>query len=488
MTIDRDATYLQGLIRELCALPAETPWVEFKENNGAPDDIGEYLSALSNAAALAGKANGYVVWGARDADHAIVGTTFDPFKARKGNEELESWLVRLLSPRLHFKFYRVELDGKPLVILEVPRASNKPTAFSGKEMIRVGTVRKPLKEFPEKERELWRLFDQTPFEDGIAADNLSPADALGLLDYPSYFSLLGLPLPPDQSALLERLAEDRMVIRNQAGSWNITNLGAVLFARDLHRFKNLARKAPRVIVYDGRDRLKTRREQVGHKGYAAGFEGLIDFLTALLPRNEVIGKALRTQVPMYPDVAIRELIANALIHQDFSITGAGPMVEVFADRLEITNPGSPLVRTDRFLDSPPRSRNEALASFMRRVGVCEERGSGVDKVVAQTETFQLPPPIWETPDESLRVVLFAHKPLRQMDRAERVHACYLHACLRYVLRDPMTNSSLRERFGIEAHNSATASRIIRDALEAKAIKPYDPEQGKKNARYLPIWA
>lgn len=488
MTIDRDAAYLRGLVHELCGLPTETSWVEFKENNGAPDDIGEYLSALSNAAALAGKANGYLVWGVHDADHAIVGTAFDPFKARKGNEELESWLVRLLSPRLHFKFYRVEIDGKPLIILEVPRASNKPAAFSGKELIRVGSVRKPLKEFPEKERELWRLFDQTPFEDGIAADNLSANDALALLDYPSYFSLLDLSLPADQATLLDRLADDRMLVRNGAGSWNITNLGAVLFARDLHRFKNLARKAPRVIVYEGKGRLKTLREQVGHKGYAAGFEGLIDFLTALLPQNEVIGKALRKQVPMYPNLAIRELIANALIHQDFSITGAGPMVEVFADRLEITNPGIPLVRTERFLDSPPRSRNEALASFMRRVGVCEERGSGVDKVVAQTEVFQLPAPIWETPDGSLRVTLFGHKPLRQMDKAERAHACYLHACLRYVLRDPMTNSSLRERFGIEAHNSATASRIIKDALEAEQIKPYDPDQSKKSARYLPIWA
>ena len=125
---------------------------------------------------------------------------------------------------------------------------------------------------------------------------------------------------------------------------------------------------------------------------------------------------------------------------------------------------------------------------MRRVGVCEERGSGVDKVVHETEIFQLPPPVWETFDGSLRVTLFAHRSLREMDKTERTHACYLHACLRHVLRDPMTNSTLRERFGIEAHNSATASRIIRDALEAGQIKPYDPEQGKKNARYLPHWA
>lgn len=191
---------------------------------------------------------------------------------------------------------------------------------------------------------------------------------------------------------------------------------------------------------------------------------------------------------MYPDLAVRELIANALIHQDFSISGAGPMVEIFEDRLEITNPGEPLVDVDRFLDSPPRSRNEALASFMRRVGICEERGSGVDKVVSETEFFQLPPPRWERPGGSLRVVLFAYRALKDMDRQERAHACYLHACLRHVLRDPMTNTSLRERFGIEPKNSAMASRIIKDAREAKLIKPYEEGQANKTSRYLPYWA
>ena len=164
------------------------------------------------------------------------------------------------------------------------------------------------------------------------------------------------------------------------------------------------------------------------------------------------------------------------------------MIEIFADRMEITNPGLPLVKTERFLDTPPRSRNEALASFMRRVGICEERGSGVDKVVFQTEFYQLPAPIFETVEGSTRAVLFAHKRLREMDRADRTRACYLHACLRYVERDPMTNSSLRERFGIAEKNSAMASRIIREAMEDQLVKPYDPDQGKKYAKYLPYWA
>lgn len=191
---------------------------------------------------------------------------------------------------------------------------------------------------------------------------------------------------------------------------------------------------------------------------------------------------------MYPELAVRELLANALIHHDFSITGAGPMVEIFDGRMEITNPGSPLVETERFLGTPPRSRNESLASFMLRIGVCEERGSGISKVVHQTEFYQLPAPSFESPGESTRSVLFAHKTLNDMNKDERVRACYLHACLKYVERDMVTNSSLRERFGIDKKNSAIASRIIKESTEAGRIKPYDPNQGKKHSKYLPHWA
>jgi predicted HTH transcriptional regulator len=191
---------------------------------------------------------------------------------------------------------------------------------------------------------------------------------------------------------------------------------------------------------------------------------------------------------MFPELAIRELVANAIIHQDLHKTGTSPLVEIFSNRMEITNPGLPLVKTDRFLDSPPKSRNEMVASFMRRIGVCEERGSGVDKVVFQTKFYQLPAPLFETTDEHTRSVLFAHREFRDMDKDDRIRACYLHACLKYVQRSFMTNTTLRERFGIEDKNSATASRIIKDTTQAGLIRCHDDSVGSKAKKYLPWWA
>jgi ATP-dependent DNA helicase RecG len=488
MTINRSTEYLVSLVHELCKLPKETEWVEFKYNNDNPEDIGEYLSALANAAALMGKVHAYLIWGVDNDSQEIIGTTFNPTKAKVGNEELESWLLRLLKPKINFRFHVLQPDDKAVVLLEVGAAFRHPVQFKNTEYIRVGSYKKKLKDFPEKERELWRVFDRTPFEREIAVENINASEVLKLIDYPAYFDLLSLPLPEGRDGIIQSLADDEMIKPGRGEKWNISNLGAVLFAKNLHDFSPLRQKAMRVILYKGEGRVETIREQEGTKGYAAGFEGLIGFVTNLLPSNEVIGQALRKEVPMFPELAIRELVANAIIHQDFHATGTAPMVEIFSNRMEITNAGTPLVKTDRFLDSPPKSRNEALASFMRRIGVCEERGSGVDKIVFQTEIYQLPAPLFETTDEHTRAILFSRRELRDMDKADRIRASYLHACLRYVQRDFMTNTTLRERFGIEDKNSAMASRIIKDTIDAGLIRCHDDSVGSRARKYVPSWA
>jgi ATP-dependent DNA helicase RecG len=488
MTVERNAEYLQSLLKELCSLPKETEWVEFKENNDDPQMIGEYISALANSAALLGKQAAYVVWGVADETHDIVGTRFTPSLARYKQQELESWLLQKIAPKIHFRFYEFTSAAElPVVVLEIQPASHNPVQFDGVEFIRVGSYKKKLKEYSEKERALWRVFDKTPFERQMAA-NVSAGEVLTLLDYPAYFELTGTPLPEERNGILSALQADQLIQAQPGGQWGITNLGAILFAKKLQSFQHLGRKAVRLIQYRGDSRVETIREIEGNKGYAVGFEGLIDYLKTLLPSNEEIGKAFRKEVPMYPELAIRELVANAIIHQDFGLSGTGPMIELFDNRLEITNPGVPLVDTQRFLDSPPQSRNEALASFMRRINVCEERGSGVDKVISQVEVYQLPAPIFEKTERHTRVVLFTYKDFKDMESEDRIRACYQHCCLKYVNRAPMNNTSLRERFRIDEGNSAMASRVIKQAVEAKLIRLYDPNANRKAYRYVPYWA
>lgn len=488
MTLERSHEALLSLLRELLKLPKETEWVEFKRNND-PVKTGEYISALANAAALVGKQSAYLVWGIDDTTHEVIGTNFKPSSTTYKQQELESWLLQKISPKIHFRFFEFEaINESPVVILEIQAASHTPVQFDGVEFIRVGSYKKKLREFPEKERALWRVFDLVPFERQMAAEGVAEDQVLKLLDYPAYFDLTHQPLPEGRQGVLAALAADKLIQRSDSGQWHITNLGAILFAKRLQDFGSLTRKAVRLVLYKGNNKLETVRELEGAKGYAVGFEGLIDYLKTLLPSNEEIGKALRAEVPMYPELALRELVANAIIHQDFTLTGTGPMIELFDSRLEITNPGIPLVDTQRFLDTPPQSRNEALASFMRRIGVCEERGSGIDKVITQIEVYQLPAPIFEQTDNHTRVVLFAHKEHKEMDTEDKIRACYQHCCLKYVNREPMNNASVRERFGIEEHNKAQASNIIKDTIKSGRIRAYDPSVGPKSRRYVPFWS
>lgn len=479
---------LKALVRNLAELPEESACVEFKVNNTDPQQIGQYISALSNSAAIAEQHRAFMVWGVADESHDIVGTTFDPSKAKKGEEELESWLTRLLSPQIFFKFFSVELDEKRAVVLEVSPAIGNPTTFQGEAYVRIGSYKKRLRSHPGAEQQLWQALGRRSFEGLFAKEGLSEAEVVALIDYPCYFKLLKLPLPESRAGIIESLERDGICRRAEDGRFAITNLGGLLFAANLADFPSLSRKSLRVVQYSGNSRIKTLREQVGQRGYACGFSGLIDYLTTLLPQNEVLGQALRVDQPLYPPVALRELLANAIIHQDFTLSGRGPMLEIFDNRLEISNPGSPLVKPERFLDSPPLSRNETIAAMMRRIGICEERGSGWDKVAFEVEFHQLPAPLVEVSGESTRTTLFAHRPLSAMDKEDRVRALYLHACLKWVSREHMTNTTVRERLGIDDRNKAQASRYIREAVEARAIKPYDASAGPRAMRYVPFWA
>lgn len=491
ISVTSDARTL-ALIDDLRALPAETSWVEFKHNNSDATMIGKLISALSNAARLADQHFAYVLWGVRDADHALVSTGFEPSSQLQNGQPLEFWLSQRLQPDIACAFkpidYPIGYQATRLVLLEIPAAASSPVEFERVAYLRIGSATPRLSDHPQRLKALWAKLQPYAWESGIAAQFLSGDEVLATLDYASYFDLTDQPLPDNRVGIFDRLLADRLVQADAGGRWAITNLGAILFAKRLSDHpSSIARKALRFVAYDGLNRACTvTHRQDEQRGYACGFAGLIDYINGLLPHNEHIGKAFREDRPLYPAIALRELIVNALIHQDMTITGAGPLIEMFSDRMEITNPGQPLVRPERFLDSPPRSRNEALASLMRRMRLCEEQGTGIDKVLAAVELHQLPPPDFREQNDAVRVVLLAPRRFADMTAEERVRACYQHAALRYVSGQRMKNSTLCARLGIEAKNASQASAVIRQALDGGLIRPADPEHPR--AGYVPFWA
>ena len=291
--------------------------------------------------------------------------------------------------------------------------------------------------------------------------------------------------------LPEELSEEKMTVEVDGNGYYITNFGALAAAQNLNEFDGLSRKSIRVIKYEGKNKSGGSKEYPGSKGYAIGFEGLIQFVKSLLPGSEVIKHALREETSVYPEIALRELIANALIHQDFTIRGSGPMIEIFEDRIEISNPGKllPTKKIDRLIRTTPESRNEVLAAAFRRYNICEERGSGFEKAVRAIELYGLPPLKFQETENSFKVIMYSPKKFADMSVQERIEACYQHSVIQYFGNEGMTNASLRQRFGMHDKQASQISRLIKDAIDTGRIKQKDPENGsKKFTIYLPYWA
>lgn len=454
---------------------SETQNLEFKEAKTQYDNKKLYKYCV----ALANEGGGYLILGVADKPpRKVVGT-----KAFNDPVAMAAKLFTAVGFRVEIEAVQ-HPDGRVVVFHVPPRPKGTAYHYEGSYLMRSGEELVPM-----SEDQLRKIFTegQPSWLEGVAKEGLSGQDVVQLLDTQTYFDLLDLPYPTDQSGVLQRLESERL-IRSLNGSYFVFNIGALLLAKNLRDFEGVKRKAARVVVYSGESKLQTESDITGEKGYAVGFKGLVQYVMGKLPQNEVIEDAIRKAVKLVPEVVVRELLANALIHQDLEVTGASPVIEIYANRVEISNPGEPIVPVDRFIDGY-QSRNERLADLMRRFGICEEKSSGIDRVIEAAELLQLPAPDFLVEYKRTVAVIYGPRDFRDMDRSDRVRACYQHCVLQWVLRRKMTNQSLRERFGVSERSGNTISQIISAAVEQGLIKndPSAPDS-RKYARYIPVWA
>jgi ATP-dependent DNA helicase RecG len=462
-------------IEQWMATPHEYENLEFKEAGRQYDNT----KLFKYCVALANEGGGKFILGVSDAfPRKVCGSS--AFREPAG---MQTKILDTLGFRVSIEEVN-HPDGRIVIFHIPPRPHGTAYHYEGAYFMRSNSSLVPM-----TEDRLRQIFDEGKpnWLMRLAREGCSEADVVQMLDTHSYFELLNLPYPSNRAAVLERFEKEKL-IQQDWGDYAITNLGAILFAKRLDEFEGLERKTPRVLAYDGPNKLaNTRLVKLGVKGYATSFSGLVEFINAQTPTNEVFGKAIRREVQMYPPIAIRELVANALIHQDFSETGTSVTIDLYSDRIEISNPGIPIISPERFIDEY-QSRNEKLADLMRRLGICEEQGKGIDKTIAFAEVYQLPPLDFRVSERRTIVVMFAYKPFEKMDGKERVRACFQHCVLRWLMNEKMTNTTLRERFQLPESKSETVSRIIADAIQDRRIKPDDPANtSRRYAKYVPYW-
>ena len=464
----------------LYPIPSELNELDWKSGlSDKSERIAQHISAFANM-----KGGGILVYGVNND-----GTCFSITK-----DEIDK-IVQTLGNIAHnnlvysipIEHSILDYEGYSLLFVYIPEQSDKPVHLRGKDIYTsyCRSAGQTVKMSRNQVKALIATSQGITFEEQVAKGELTKEEVLDLLDYKALYRILDKNLPKSEDSIIDRLT-DYKLCKQTGDYWTISNLGAVLFSKNLQNFPNLVGHEVIVRKYVGANNRQLEFEQHVTFGYAVGFEWLVDFIMRNTSTEHIDVK--RKEIPTYPRVAIREFVANALVHQDFGITGMPVTIEIFSNRLSVTNAGAPLNDINRLIDLPPQSRNEQLAQMMITLGVCERRGSGIDRAIAAVEEMFLPPVKFTKGEQHTRVFLYPQKSLKDMTKQEKISACYQHACLVYENGDRINNKSVRERFELSKNDSSVASRIISDTLESGLIKPADIETAsKKYMTYIPYY-
>lgn len=397
---------LQNKLDELLRLDSETEWVEFKHNNEKPDEIGEYLSAISNGAALHGKKSGYIVWGVEVGTHKVCGTTFQPKRKKVGGEELENWLLRLLNPRIDFTIHEFLRGGLPVVLFEIQAANSMPVRFRQEGFIRVGSYKKKLKDFPEKERKLWHILSRTHedwsahvVECGALVDLDPRAVQFARVQYQKKF--------PHQTAELS--GWDDATFLNKAKvciGGKLTHTALLLLGKE--ESTHFLSPAQARITWVLRDENNIEKD---YQHFTAPLilasDQLLGKIRNLTIRHLPSGTLFPHEITQYDPWVIRETLHNCVAHQDYSAGGRINVVET-PESLLFTNLGSfipgsveEMIRSD----APPEVyRNPFLAQAMVNLNMIDTIGSGIKRMFTLQRQRSFPMPDYELSDPNKVVV------------------------------------------------------------------------------------
>ncbi|WP_433931034.1 ATP-binding protein [Curtobacterium flaccumfaciens] len=443
--------------------------------------VGAYSAdkAISYCAALANEGGGYLILGVSDKAPRVVNGT----AAFRNPQELELRIFEKLAIKVPIR--ELTYQTKRVVVFQIPtRMKGVPIAHDGRFLMRAGESLVAM-----TTHQIGAIFaeHQGPFEARHVREGVSQDEVNRLLDLDAYFRLMPDADPVDLPLRLSVLKERRLIADAGGDRYDITNSGALFLARSLDDFPALSMRRVRVIRYAGTDRVNAVFEHFETRGYGPAFEPLLELITANIPAIEVIEGGLRSTMQAYAPRALREFLANALIHQDLEEAGVQIAVEIFENRLEIRSPGRPLIEVQRFVDET-RARNPDLAEIMRLARICEVRGSGIDRAIEQIEDFMQPAPRFQAETAATRVTLVSHLKFEEMTQEERIWSAYLHCCVKYERSDRLTNASLRARHGLPTSKTPVVSQTITAAVEVGLIK-LDPRVGssRRHAAYVPFF-
>lgn len=353
------------ILTELVEHETEREWFDFKENWYEPYSIGEYISALSNAAVMHGKDFAYLVWGVEDKTHKIVGTNFN-FRSNHKNEPLEHFLARQISPDNNFSFHELEIENKRVVILEIPASKNTPTSFNKNRYLRIGSSKVNLSKYPEKEIKLFELLQNN--KQTIDIEKAENQD-LSFEKLFVYYASKGIFLREDtfkkNLCLLTNKNEYNLLAQLLSDNSNISVRVSI--------FSGSTKTAPLYSV-----------KEFGNTCILITLDKIIEYIDVIniIQADETDRIVTRKDIPLVNKDALREAIINAFVHNKW-VEKIAPMLTVYNDRIEILSRGKlpDNQSLQGFYSGESIPVNQKLSDIFLQLHISERSGRGVPIIV-----------------------------------------------------------------------------------------------------------
>lgn len=282
---------------------------------------------------------GYLVWGIHDETHEILGTTFD-FQKDVKNEPLEHYLARQTTPDTAFFFHELEVEGKRVVLLEVPKAKNIPTSFDGVRYIRIGSSKVNVAKYPKRER---RLF--------------------------TYYAGKGI-------SLKTNTFKKNLGLHTKDGKYNLL---AQLLSDDSHI-------PVRVFVFSGETKASSlfSVKEFGNTCILLSLDKVLEYADVIniVQADEKRRLLTRKDVNLFDMNAFREAIVNAFVHNKW-VDGNAPMITIYSNRIEILSRGTldPKQTLDGFFMGESIPVNQKLSDIFLQLHISERSGRGVPTII-----------------------------------------------------------------------------------------------------------
>lgn len=380
------------LVDRLRGFPSENEWLEFKRNRCTPAQLGKSLSALANSACLIGAPVGYLLFGIDDESHDVVGTDFDPHRA-KGNQDLLQWLSAGLQPTTGFDQTTVHHPAGRVVLFQVSPANDQPVSFYGEAFVRIGASKTSLDGHPAKARAIWSNvsdWSAQPCEQA-SLDDLDPAAISMVRDrfLAKCSERTGEIRKWDDLTLLK----NARILRNAS----VTNAALILLGRP--DASSLLSPNQARIEWTLRDHID---DSLDHEDIRPPFVFAGDRLLRriqgttgrVLPR----GTTTRSEALQYDPWVIHEALYNCIAHQDYSLLGRIVVVER-PDHVSLSNRGDFQPRDIETVireNAPQRRyRNQSLVNAMVELGLVNREGGGIKRMFDRQRERGLPMPVYD---------------------------------------------------------------------------------------------